>query len=389
MDADNVRRFISQMKGQSEYSSLTTIASSPTTQHDQQANRTGSTVDTTEIKHVGDYNPSGGATTPPLATVASQDHYQMTSSPHISGITAPQNTPKTAASSPRLTATNTHNQDVAEAISDFVNNMHGRPLSESMWAPGSTRYKPSMLSGARSAKFLTSIKTLEPDPLINDTFDRMSFKAADADHRAGENLIGDRNTQSLFSKAPPSFVNKPSLVAAKIHGEKVDDVQVKPEAASDEKLQPSAHTESVEKVQAKANRANEEKLLDIAYSDRVEEESDVWSTSKAYLPPHLRATRGSSQNPVKTETNPAYAEDLSPVVTNKTADSGTAKDAVRAATTGVESKIITGSADTKRLTDESPQNESLEHQTFFKTWPKLEERSRPGRSRHGFASSHC
>lgn len=379
MDGDNVRRFISQMKGQLEYPSLTTINSSPTTQHDQKANGTSSTVDTTENKHISDYNTSGGAKTPPRATVASQDHHQMTSSPHISGITAPQNTPKTAVSSPHLTNMNTHNQDVADAFSDFVNNMNGRPLSESMWAPGSTRDKPSMRSGARSAKFLTPVKTLEPNPAINDTFDRMSFKAADADHRAGKNLIGEHNTQSLFSKAPPSFVNKLSLLPTKIHGDKVDDVQVKPEAESDENLKPSAHTESVEKVQAKASRANEEKLSNIAYTDRVKEESDVSSTSKAYMPPHLRATRGSSQNSVKTETNLSYAEDISPVVTSKTADSDAAKDAIRAATNGVESKIITDSADTKPLTDVSAQSESLEHQTFFKTWPKLEERSRPGK----------
>ncbi|KAF6224921.1 hypothetical protein HO133_010115 [Letharia lupina] len=395
-DAESLRRFISQMKGQP-------------TQHDQPdqpdqlANGHGPSADTVaDGKHISEGNKSQGedAKTAPHARVAAQNHSDQTSpdphpkpSPHISGLTAPYNTPKTAASSPRLPAVNNHNQDVADAFSDYVNNMHGRPLSESMWAPPSARYKPSMPRGAPATKVLTSINAIEPNPAMNDTFHRMSFKAADPNHKVGENLIGDHVTQSLFSKTSPSSVNKSSLLVEKIPEDKVDDVLVKPEAASDEAFESPAHT------------------------DVVEKENDAHSTSKAYLPPHLRTVRDSSQksdfstrvpaqkadefSPSKSsptapssDQNPAPSEStveaettapcpggLSPDVTSKAADSNTVKDAVRAATTGVEPQVITGPVGAKPLKGAS-ESENLEHKTFFNAWPELEERSKPGVCSH-------
>ncbi len=238
--------------------------------------------------------------------------YERTSpSPHISGIKPPQNTPKTAAS----TAIDTHNQIVSAAFSDYVNSMNGRPLSESIWAPGSTR-KPSMLTGARSANVLTPVNAVQLDPAVNNTFDRMTSKAADSHHKLA----------SSTSKAdlPP-------------HLRAIQGSSQKP-----------VKTEGLSPV--------------------------VPSKPAASGPPHLRAIRGSSQKPVKTE-------GLSPVVPSKPAASGSAKDAVRVATIGVESKIITGSADKKPLADAPSQSEDLEHEIFFNTWPKLEERSRPGEFR--------
>lgn len=272
-DAETIKRFISQMKGQREHLSPTPLTSQPATSESE-------------------YNDSEGkgAQTPPNAAAAGQD--QLTSpephpkpSPHISGLKAPHNTPKTAASSPRLAAVNINNEDVAEAFSDYVNNMDGRPLSDSIWAPGSARYKPSVLSGARSTTVLTPIKAVEPDPSINDTFHRMSFKAADFDHKVGGSLIGDRITQSLFSKAPPSFVNTSSVLADKVHGGKAIDVQAKPEVSSDELFEPSQKPTSSDQNPA------------------------------------------SSEFTVKTETNPSYPQKISPDVTSKIADPGPVNDA--------------------------------------------------------------
>lgn len=392
-DPDTIRRFISQINGQREHSNIMTVTSQPTTQHDQLAR------------------------TPLRTTLADQEHEHLTSpeahpkpSPHISGLKAPQNTPKTAASSPRLAAASTLNQDVAEALSDYVNTMDGRPLSESMWAPGSTRYKPSMLSEARYTSLLTPIKAVQPNPAINDTFDRMSFKAADPNHKVGENLIGDRITQSLFSKTPPSFVNKFSLLADNVRADKVDGVQAKPETASDEDFEPP---DTIKEVRYKTDGASKKDVETPAHTDTVEKESDAPSTSKAYVPPHLRATRASSQksdsstrvpaqnlsessppesspappfsvpNPasseftVKAETNPPSPEGLSPDVKSKNADPDLGKDAVRAATNGVELKVITGPAGVKPPKGAS-EGEDLEHKTFFNAWPKLEERGKPG-----------
>ena len=192
-DPDNIRRFISQIKAQREHSSLATATSQPIPQQDQ------------------------GAITPPRTDPVDHDHGHRTSpeevpkpSPYLGGLKAPHNSPnspKTAASSPRLTVGNTHNEDVAEALSDYVNTLDGLPLSESMWAPGSAAYKSSRLSGGRSTRALTPIKAVEPNPAVNDTFDRMSFKAADPDYKVGKNLIGDHITSSLFTNAPPSCVN--------------------------------------------------------------------------------------------------------------------------------------------------------------------------------------
>lgn len=324
-DADTIRRFLSQIKGQPERSNSTSPLS---TQYGQVAHGHGPSLDA-DGKHVDQHNTSEGAKTPPHATLASQDHDYSKSpeahpkpSPHISGLKAPQNTPKTAASSPRLQAGNTHNEDVAEAFSDYVNSMQGRPLSESMWATGSARYKPSMLSGARSATIFTPIKAVEPNSTINDTFDRMSFKAAESDGKADENLVGDRVTQSLYSKAPPSSANKFSILADTIYRDTVDDVQAKREAASDGGSGSSAQIDTVKK------------------------ENDALSTSKEYVPPHLRATRSSSPK----------------------SDSSTRVP-------GVESTVTT--AGSKPLKRES-ENEDLKHKTFFDAWPKLEERSKPG-----------
>lgn len=297
-DAETIRRFISQIKGQHQHSisSSTLLTSPPTTQHphphqhkhdhDHLANRHDPTVNAADTKHMSEYeyNKSEvqGAKTPPHLTVTRQDHDQdqdhLTSpephpkpSPHISGLTAPNNTPKTAASSPRLAASNTHNEDVSEAFSDYVNSMDGRPLSDSIWAPGSARYKPSVLSGSRSTRLLTPIKPVELIPSINDTFDRMSFKAADPDHRVDENLIGDRVTHSIFSKAPPSFVNKFSVLADRLHGDEVDNVQAKSKAASDEHFEPSTHTDMIKNVQFKTDGAGKEDSKIALNTDKSEE----------------------------------------------------------------------------------------------------------------------
>ena len=338
-DPETIRRFISHIKGKPERSNLT---SPPSTQHNKTVNEHGPKHATSDNKHVDEDNKSKGAVNSPHAHPASQkqdqdqdqDHWtspetQPKPSPQISGLKAPHNTPKTATSSPRLLAANTHNEDIAETISDCVNTMHGRPpLSECIWAPGSARYKPSMLSEARSSAVLTPIRAVEPNPAINDTFDRMSFKAAESDNKVDGNLIGDHITRSLFSKAPPSE-------------NKVDEVQAKPEATSHGDFEPPTHTET------------------------ATEQNEAPSALKAYVPPHLRATRSSSQQSDSSTRVPV---------------------AVKDATKGAAPKLITGPVSAKPLKGES-EGEDLERMTVFRTWPKQEERSRPGMFPQFFPSS--
>ena len=387
-DADAIQRFVSQIKGQREPSTLTALTSPSSTQHEPVANGHASTVNATDGNNGDMYSKFQGVQTPPHATARSQEHHLLTftealTSPRMTGLVAPQNTPKTATSSPRLAADNTHNEDVAEAFSDYVNSMNnGRPLSDSMWAPASTRHKPSMLGGAHSTKVLTPMKAVEPNPAINDTFNRMSFKAADPDHKVDENPTEDRVKQVLFSKTSNPFDNKFSILADKNHEDKRDDVQQKLEAASDEHFETPVHTKVAKKVQVKTEGASDENLQKFALTDYVGKEDNAPSTSKAYLPPHLRVTRGSIEKLVKPETNPPCTEGRSLVVKNKIAGTGSVKDvkdpAIRAHTDSTEPKAATSPAGAKTLTDPLPENEDLEHQTVFSAWPKQEERSRPG-----------
>ena len=385
-DANTIRRFVMQIKGQSGQSDLNTLTSPPTSQHDRPADEQGSKIDSVGSKLTDEDDKFHSATTPPHATVADQDDYHLASpeaqpkpSPHVSGLRAPYNTPKTAASSPRLAAANTHNQDVADAFTEYVNTVNSRPLSESMWAPGSARYKPSTLSAARSTNVLTPIKAVELNPALNDTFDRMSFKAADPNHKIGQNLVGDRVTRHEISKPPPSLANRSSVLGDKPNE---DVVQAKLEKASDESLESLAHTETVakvQKVQVEPDRLSKSDLADTLSTEGVGKENAVPSTQKASLPPHLRATRISSQKPIKAETGMPRSEGLGPDVATKFADPGSIKDVVRATKTEDKPRVTTGSGGTKPLADPLTENENLEHKAIFTAWPTSEERSRPSK----------
>ena len=422
-DFDNIQRFLSKINSQSEQLSLSTVTPTHTTEHGQLANHHNQNVDDiADSKHDSKYNESDGSTTPPHATLAGQDYTHLTSpeahprpSPHISGLTAPHNTPKTAASSPRLAAAHTHNEDVAEAFSDFVNTMEGRPLSASMWAPGSARYKPSVLSGARSTRVLTPTKAVEPNPAINDTFPRMSFRAADPDHKVGENLIGDRITQPLFSKPPPSSVNKPAVLTEKNHGDRASNTQRNPQAGSNEDFERPIHTDTIQELASKIKGANMKDSGISAHIISVEKENQVPLTSKVNVPPHLRASRRSSQksdpstwvlaqslngfstlelsqtpsysdqkhasseSAIKAETHQSCHEGLSPAAMSQISvpDSDLVKGTVGAATNPMEPKVTTDLAGANREKGPS-ESEDLENQTFFSGWPKSEERSNPG-----------
>ena len=373
-DADTLRRFIAQIQGRADRSDPNTVTSFPTPQQDQPAKGNGPALDTVGSEHADEHD---GTTTPPNVTVTGQDNHllvspeaQLKPSPR-SGLRAPVNSPKTAASSPRLAAINAHNEDVGDAISEYIKGLNSSPLSESMWAPRSARYKPSTLSGARSANVLTPIKAVEPNPATNETFDRMSFKAADPDHETSENLIGEHVALSMST-----------VLANNIHGAKVDDVvHTKSEKAGDEAFKHLSQNETVANIQSdqiKPVGVSEEDLADTAPDDGVGKENTAPSTPKANLPPHLRATRVSSQQSIKAETKVPSSEKFSPDVTSTIAHTSSIKN-TQATTVGDEKGMVsTGPARTKALTDPSPEKEDLEHKAIFNAWPALEERRRPG-----------
>lgn len=124
-------------------------------------------------------------------------------SPHVSGLRAPQNTPHTRPSSPHIMPAHlrTHNEEVGLALSDFVNNMEdGKPLSESYWAPANVAARAAAALDSRPAsRNLIPTNIVKPNPAINDTFDRMSFRAADFDSKVGNNIFGDRISRPATS----------------------------------------------------------------------------------------------------------------------------------------------------------------------------------------------
>ena len=306
----------------------------------------------------------------------SPDNNFLKASPYLTGLKAPHNTPKTAASSPRLTAVNAHNEDVAEALSDYVSTLDGRPLSDSMWAPGSAGYKSSMLSGRRSTSNFSPVKFVEPNPAINDTFDRMSFKAADLNYKIGKSLIGDHNTKNLFTNAQPSFVNKFSVLENKSLDGKTEGVQAKSEV-SDEEIEPAAHFDSAAKSQSGTDGVSKTDLK-LQIDTITEKDTDIPTPSKANVAPHLRAMRASSQK----------SDSSTPVPTQKTSE-GQPSEQLQTPQLSVPSppaippvidtevKVTIPPMGAQPLKDKSV-NEDLEHKTFFKEWPKLEARDKPG-----------
>ena len=367
-DADTLRRFIAQIQGQAD-------RLDPTPQKDRPAKGHGPILNTVGSEHADEHD---GTTTPPNATVTGQDNLLLASSeaqpkPSLhSGLRAPVNSPSTAASSPRLAPANTHNEDVSDTLSEYIKGLNSSPLNESMWAPRAARYKPSTLSGARSANLLTPIKAVNPNPATNETFDRMSFKVADPDHEIGENLIGEHVALSMST-----------VPANDIHGAKVDDVvHTKSEKAGDETFKPLSQNETVANIQSDQVtlpvRVSKVELADTAPDEGVGKENAAPSTLKANLPPHLRATRVSSPQSIKAETKVPSSEKLDPDVTSTIANTSSIKD-IQTTTVGDEKAMVsTGPARTKGLTDASPEKEDLEHKAVFNAWPALEERCRPG-----------
>lgn len=140
----------------------------------------------------------------PTRLAASPDAHPLPS-PHFSGLQAPQNTPYTGPASPLAMPAHLrkHNEDVGEAIADYVQNMDGKPLSESYWAPKNVAARAAAAPGGSSAssKILTPTNIVTPNPAINDSFERMSFKAADSDDKVDGHIFGDRITRSAFSNA--------------------------------------------------------------------------------------------------------------------------------------------------------------------------------------------
>ena len=204
-DADSIRRFIASMNNVNQNTGTSGSSSSgqapserslnTLTDNEKVSDELGASLPDKSATVVTPLKPSGHTS---IFEQSPESH----PSPQISGLQAPHNTPKTRPSSPRTAPKQTHCEDVNDAIFDYVQNVKGVPLSDSMWAPYKHGvYKPSLLSGPRSgARDLTPSKVVHVNPAINDSFARMSFKAADADVHGGERVLSSSNSKSRRSK---------------------------------------------------------------------------------------------------------------------------------------------------------------------------------------------
>ena len=209
-DAENIRRFVSQMRTSSSSSNglNASSASTPSGSPPKQRNETR-TSNSPETNCFGNHRTqpidipskmSSNDSTPTRNSLASLGVSPI-SSPHTSGVRPPANTPKTQPASPHVGPTLTHNEEVGDALTDWVKNMDGKPLSDSMWAPKPGSHRHSLLCGARvPSRDLTPVKIVDVKPEVNDSFARMSFKAADSDIKAVKDLPHTGNTSPPSSK---------------------------------------------------------------------------------------------------------------------------------------------------------------------------------------------
>lgn len=198
-----------------------------------------------------------------------------------------------------------------------------------------------------AAKVLTPVKGV--DPIVNETFKRMSFQVADHQGSVGENLIGDSNTNLMFSKASPSFINKLSS----------KDVEI-----------PAPASKKGSDTQA--------------YPPNTVKKENEPPTSKSYLPPHLRGTQSSVKHSNSSTGAPAQATSSLKGLLPETMSKVTDPSPVKSTVSEVELTDKTTSGGAKSPTHASSATEDLEHKIFFNAWPKLEDRARPGTFPHKF-----
>ena len=214
--AETINRFIAQMRSGSNTSSGAAVIphqASPESVPEQRDDPVFANGDVSNRATVHRTEPidipitrSSHNTTPNRNSPASPGHHTITS-PHVSGL-RPQNTPKTTPASPRVSPGRTYDDelaDVSHVVSTIVGTLDTKPLSQSIWAPKSGEYHRSSLGAfSTPSRDLTPVRVVEANPAINDSFTRMSFKAADSDHEIGRPLIGEH----LYKSPPPKSASK-------------------------------------------------------------------------------------------------------------------------------------------------------------------------------------
>lgn len=212
-EADNISRFIAAMNLQRSG----TLPSQPESDAGSQLSTLGTTLNGLTLTQTDGVaqDPTAIAGTPVNNRSRANSRFtdaQPTPSPHIAGLLAPNNTPQTMPSSPRPGPYRNESRDDEEfggGVFEVVRDIHGKPLNESIWAPQNAHRQRSQENGRQTAsRDLTPIRAVQPNPAINQDFARMSFKAADPDHKTGDNIVGEHVGRSVNTGLPPHLRGK-------------------------------------------------------------------------------------------------------------------------------------------------------------------------------------
>ena len=307
--AETINRFIAQMRSGSNTSSGAAVIprqASPESVPERRDDSVFANGDVSNRATVHRTEPidipitrSSHSTTPNRNSPASPGHH-ATTSPHVSGLRPPQNTPKTNPASPRVSPGRSYDDelaDVSHVVSTIVGTLDTKPLSQSIWAPKSGEYHRSSLSAfSTPSRDLTPVRVVEANPAINDSFTRMSFKAADSDDEIGRPLIGEH----LYKSHPPKSASKqiksiPSR-SKKLEAEIVPiaDRGFVKASHSAENGSPTLRADG-NKVRFQAS-PSPDTPKPLTFSNLIQKESAASPNArKSSLPPHIRIASNSSQ----------------------------------------------------------------------------------------------
>ena len=307
--AETINRFIAQMRSSSNTSSGTAAIPTQTSPESVPKQRSETMSKSGDVSSgAAGYRTepidipttrSSHSTTPNRNSPASPDHHPMTS-PHVSGLRPPQNTPKTNPASPRVSPARTYDDELAEVshvVSTIVGTMDTKPLSQSIWAPKINEYHRSSLSAfSTPSRDLTPVRVVGADPAIYDSFTRMSFKAADSNQEIGRPLIGEH----LYKSSPSKSASK-QIKGILSRSQKLEDEIV---SMADGGIIKASHSaaDGSPVLRANGNKVrfqispSPETSKPITFADLIQKESAASpSAHNSSLPPYVRTISHSPQ----------------------------------------------------------------------------------------------
>lgn len=293
-------------------------------------------------------------------------------------------------SSPRFAPENTHDEDVGAALAWYVQNLEGgRSLNDSIWAPKISKQNSSPLRESRlpsssvtptrrseQSNGLVPVDVVRPNPAINESFSRMSFRAADSDRKIDDNIIGERNIRPAV---PPEGLPSQTIIGSP--GDSLRQNTLVPASAAPAIIR-TQPPEAAIPAQTTISGIGKD---DVVATDLGKEKENISSTSPPEtekVPPHLRRNKEILQTsqdfltgpsdevtkPSKKDSNTTVQR--SSIMPAKPPQASPQKKPVQVSPVPAPNKPAKAAVDTE-------DTEDRQDQIYFKSWGKLEERKRP------------